>query len=204
MKKFSELSMPAQLGIFLGVAVVIVVGGEFGYLQNMVSANRELDAAVKKLQADNDTVRPIEQKFRQIKVENEQLEQQLANLKTVVPDEKETDSFIRMVEEAGTVSGVEIRRFTARPLAVKDFYSEMPFEMDVDGTYNSVMQFFDKMGKLPRIINISNLALGPVTASAKGVRRRYAYAPNETIVGSCVATTFFSRETTAAAPPAKR
>lgn len=196
--------MPAQLGIFLVVAVVIVVGGEFAYLQNMVTANRDLDAAVKKLQADNDTVRPIEQKFRQVKVENEQLEQQLANLKTVVPDEKEADTFIRMVEEAGMTSGVEIRRFTARPLAAKDFYSEMPFELDVDGTYNSVMQFFDRMGRLARIVNISNLALGPVTAGAKGVRHRYAYAPNETVVGSCVATTFFSREATAAAPPAKR
>ncbi len=201
MKKFSELSVGVQLVIFLAVAAAIVAVGEFVYpnLQAAISANSDLEAKVKKLQADNDAVRPNEKKLRDLLVENEQLERQLANLKTVVPDEREADSFIRMIKDSGNISGVEIRRFTARSLVAKDFVMEMPFELDVDGSYSSVMQFFDKLGKLQRIINITNLSLAPVSGAGK-VRRKYVYSPNETVVGNCVASTFFSRETPAAGP----
>ena len=202
MKKFSELSLFVQLGIFLGLAVVIVVAGEYFYLGDMIKANADQKTKLEGLEAENKKAREFKPLLNKIQVENEQLERQLANLRTAVPDEKEADAFIRMIKDAGGLSGVEIRRFTAKPVVAKELYVELPFEIDIDGSYYNVMQFFDKIGKLPRVVNIGNVMMGPTTASVKGVKKKYAYGPNETVIASCTATTFFGRETPAAAAPA--
>jgi type IV pilus assembly protein PilO len=193
MRQLAELPLLAQLGIFLTVAVLVVAGGEYFYLQDFATANAAIQEKVTKQKAENDTVRPYEAKAKALQVENKQLEAQLANTRNVVPDEKDADGFIKMIQESGAYSGVMIRRFTANAAVTKEYYIEMPFELDIDGTYNNVIQFFDRMSKLPRIVNISNVAIGPATGSVKGVKRKYRYAPNETIVASCTATTFFNR-----------
>ena len=74
-----------------------------------------------------------------------------------MPDEKEVDNFMRMVSGEARKSGVEIRRYTARPYASKEFYTEVPFEVEFDGPYYSMLGFFDRLGKLERIVNVSNL-----------------------------------------------
>jgi Tfp pilus assembly protein PilO len=90
---------------------------------------------------------------------------------------------------------VELRRYTARPTAAKEYYTEMPFDIELDGPYYSMLNFFDRVGKLERIVNMSGLILAntknPMGAKAK---HTYQYAPNESVVATCTATTFFSHD----------
>jgi hypothetical protein len=58
-----------------------------------------------------------------------------------------------------------------------------------------VLNFFDKVSKLERIINIGNLQMSNTKATGPAkVKSTYPYAPGETVVASCTATTFFSHE----------
>src|SRR5882757_10084771 len=135
--------------------------------------------------------------------ENAQLEQyrpKLADIeRKIVPDDKEIEQFIKLVDAEGVKAGIEIRRYTARPVTNRDFYSEMPFEMEIDGPYYSVLNFFDRLGKTERIVNVSDLLMAnmkkPGDAKAKG---QYQYAAGESVVATCIATTFFSHDL---APP---
>jgi len=66
-----------------------------------------------------------------------------------------------------------------------------------------------KVGKLERIINVSNLKVANVKKPGDaGVRHTYVYAPSESVVSTCVTTTFFSKDNftqpAAPAPPAKK
>jgi len=69
------------------------------------------------------------------------------------------------------------------------------------------LNFFDRVGKLERIVNVSGLLVAntkkPTDAKAK---HTYQYAPNESVVATCTATTFFSHDMAppAAAAPVKR
>lgn len=191
MKKFSELPFVARLGITVAAGAAIVLGGEYFYLNDMSTANDEVRTKVTNLKAENDKVRPIEKQFKDLKVQNEQLQQQLANLRSIVPDEKEADAFIRMVQEAGVQSGVNIRRFSARGSVAREFYIEMPFEISLYGNYYTVLQFYDRLSKLSRIINVNNLTMSPIGRGGGG---KFQYTPNETVVASCMLTSFFSRE----------
>jgi type IV pilus assembly protein PilO len=102
-------------------------------------------------------------------------------------------------------AGVELRRYTAKPTSSKDFYTELPFEMELDGPYYSMLNFFDHVGKLERIVNVSGLLVSntkkPADAKAK---HTYQYAPSESVVATCLATTYFSHDMEPPAPPANK
>ena len=114
---------------------------------------------------------------------------------------------MKMLNVEASKAGIEIRRYTAQPVAAKEFYSEAPFEVELDGPYYSMLGFFDRVAKLERIVNVSNLLVAstakPTDAKAK---HTYKYAPSESVVATCVASTFFSKdlEPAAAAPQAGR
>ncbi len=191
MKKWSEMSFGSQLVVMLLTAGIIVGGGEYAWLNTIRTSNQDMESKVKTLEAENEKVRPNEARLKQLKVENEQLEQQLANLRNIVPEEKEPDVFIRLVQEAAVQAGINVRRFSARAAVQKDFVTQAPFDLSLDGNYYTVLQFFDRLARLSRIINVDNLSMRPASAGSGG---RYTLSPNETVVATCTATTFFSRD----------
>jgi Tfp pilus assembly protein PilO len=74
----------------------------------------------------------------------------------------------------------EFLLFRPSPEVNREFYAEIPVEIRVKGTYNEVAIFFDKVGKLPRIVNISGVSM----EGAKEVLGRWE------ITTACTATTF--------------
>ena len=111
-----------------------------------------LDAKVRE-NAELEAYRP---KLAEIERQLASLKQQLEIERRIVPDEKEVDGFMKMLNVEASKAGIEIRRYTAQPVAAKEFYSEAPFEVELDGPYYSMLGFFDRVAKLERIVNVSN------------------------------------------------
>jgi|SRR5271165_7111596 len=207
-----------NLGELTGVklwGVLVLLGGILtGALYYTVfKSQRDQNAAVQtKLQAklrENAELEAYRPKLADIERQLTNLKQQLEIEKRIVPDDKSVDDFMRMVSAEARKSGIEIRRYTSRPFSSRDFYTEVPLEVELDGPYYSMLGFFDRVGKLERIVNVSNLLVAstakPSDAKAK---HSYQYAPNESVVATCVATTYFSHDlappTTAPGTPVKK
>ena len=166
-----------------------------------MDANEATTKQIVGVKAENDSLRPYENKIRELDAQIENLKQQLEIQKRIVPDEKEADNFIRLVQSTAASAGIEVRMYSAKPTSPKEFYVEAPFDLNIDGPYYSMLNFFDKLAKQERIITVSNLQLASTSKSSDAkVKRQYAYAPAETVVASCIATTYFSREAQASAP----
>src|SRR6202035_4263363 len=93
---------------------------------------------------------------------------QLDTLQTIVPDEKQVDLFILMIQNAAASSGVSIRKLTPKPVATQPYYFEMPFDIEADGPYFSVLDFFARVGRLSRIINVGDLKLSSMGKGGAG------------------------------------
>lgn len=202
MAKWSELPAKAKLGI--AVAVVALLTGAMYFLafKSMMEENEKTKNKLRTVQADNDSLRPYENKLAELDRQIESLKQQLEIQKRIVPEEKEADNFIRLMQSTASNSDVYIRRYTAARTSPKEFYVEVPFEMELDGPYYSVLSFFDKLSKVERIVNISALQMASVKSPGPArTKNRYDYAPNETVVATCMATTYFSKEPDAVPPP---
>jgi Tfp pilus assembly protein PilO len=118
-----------------------------------------------------------------------------------VPEEKELDEFMRLLEGAAAASGVQIRRLAANAVVPKDYHYELPFEIEVDGPYFSIEDFFSRLSRLSRIINVGDLTF---TSLADGKNSKFSLRPGTTVTGKCLVTTFFSKPGDAGTAPAAK
>jgi type IV pilus assembly protein PilO len=89
----------------------------------------------------------------------EQLDKQLKLALTRLPDEKEIPELLSSISNLGRDSGLDILVFRQLPETYQEFYAEVPVEMQVRGNYHQVAQFLDRVGKLDRIVNVSNIVV---------------------------------------------
>jgi type IV pilus assembly protein PilO len=195
MAKFNELPTKTQIGIIIVGALVLSAALYFTVYKSIVDQNQVTAQSLAAKRAENDQLRPYQNKLAELNLQIENYKQQLDIQKNIVPDEKEADQFMHMLQDVGSSAGIEIRRYTAKGINTREFYTEVPFEVELDGPYYSMLNFFDKVGKLERIINVSGLAMSTVSSPRDAkVKKTYQYAPGESVVATCTATTFFSHD----------
>jgi type IV pilus assembly protein PilO len=200
MGSFSELSGLKQWATLVLGAVLITVGLHFTLFKSQREANAQAEAALELKLHENAELESYAPKLKDMERQLANLKQQLEIERKIVPDEKEVDGFIRMLDLEAMKAGIEIRRYTAKPVSTREFYTELPFEVELDGPYYSVLDFFDRVGKLERIVNMSGLLIANTKRGSEAkAKHSYQYAPNESIIATCQATTFFSHDL---APPA--
>lgn len=200
---FRDMSVIMQGLVAAAIAVVLVLVGIYLPFSPVAQERDQVDKAVAERTQLNLEVQQLQvykQRYGELKQQMDALNKQLDTLKTIVPEEKETDDFIRLLQGAATASNVELRRLTAKAIVPKDSYFEMPFEVQADGPYFNILDFFGRLSRLSRIINVGDLQFqDPDTA--KGTK--YPMRPGTTVVGTFTATTYFTKpEDQAAAAPA--
>ncbi|HYH01185.1 MAG TPA: type 4a pilus biogenesis protein PilO [Terriglobales bacterium] len=201
MAKFTEMPRKAQLGIVAVLGLVASVALYFVVYKSMSDENRANEVKLQAKIAENNTLRPYEQKLPELNRTVDALKLQLENLQKIVPDEKEADQFMHAMQNEARRAGIEVRRYEAKPTTTREFYTEVPFDMELDGPYYAMLNFFDRVSKLERIINISNLQVGAVKGGDVKGKKTYHYGPRESVISTCMATTFFSHETNQPAKP---
>src|SRR5215470_12564636 len=201
MAKFGEMSLAARAGILFVAALMIGAAYYYIYFNPLYQANQQLTTKIKDKNAENDRLKLFEPKLIEVNRNMAILQQQLEIQKKIVPDDKDADQFIKLLHDTAATSGIEIRRYTSMPVTNKEFYSEVPFAIDIDGPYYSVLNFFQRVSELERIVNVSNMQMANTKNNgAAKVKGTYTWKPNETVLASCTATTFFSHEPDEAPP----
>ena len=187
---YTKLSLGGQLGVSFALAVL--VGGLFWYLY-WSDATVERDEKTAKLEALNKEIRALEvtaQKLGEFQREVALLEKKLETLKSILPPAKETPDLMRKVQALAAQSNLTINNFTPGATVNKEFYQEWPISMGLVGNFHNLALFFDKVSRLPRLVNVNNIkitAMGNQTAS-------------QTITVANTATTFVYIETPPGAP----
>ncbi len=204
MAKWSDMSWKGQAAVIIVVAICLSVVLYFvpGGYKSIADSNEEAAKTLASKRAEIAQLQPYQGKLAELNAAIDGLKQQLELQKRIVPEEKEVESFIKLLQAEASHSNIEIRRYEAKPVETKEYYAQAPFALDIDGPYYAVLDFFQRVSKMERIINISDLKMASVSKpSGAGVKHSYKYEPNESVVATCVATTFYSH---ASAPaPAK-
>jgi type IV pilus assembly protein PilO len=201
MMSFKQLPYMAQIGIVALVILLLAVGAYFFALAPLEKANQADALTLKSQQAEIAQLAPYREKLTELNAQTAALKVQMELQRKIVPEEKEVPALIIQVEHESVAAGVEVRRYTPKEASKKEYYVEVPFEIDVDGPYYAVVNFYDRLAKLQRIVNVSRLTMGSLKGGKTGVRKSYAWSPNETVAANCVLTTFYSNPKAATPPP---
>ena len=80
-------------------------------------------------------------------------------VKAQLPEEKEIPELLRQVSNLGRDSGLEVTLFRQKPENLHGVYADVPVEMSVRGGYHQIALFFDKVRRLDRIVNLSDVSV---------------------------------------------
>ncbi len=190
---FRDMSVIMQALVAAAVAVVLVLVGVYLPGSPIARERDEVDTAVQakaKLNQEVTQLQVYKQRYGELKQQMDALSKQLDTLKTIVPEEKETDEFIRLLQGAASASGVQLRRLTSQAIVPKEYHYEMPFEVQADGPYFNVLDFFGRLSRLSRIINVGDLTFDDPD---KPRGAKYVVRPGTTVSGIFTATTYFTK-----------
>ena len=100
-----------------------------------------------------------------------QLDGDLRKAVAQLPDTKEIPDLLSNISSLGRESGLEVIQFKQRPEQYQDFYAEVPVDILVRGSYHQVAAFFDKVSRMARIVNVTNVAIkSPPRAESETVQ----------------------------------
>lgn len=206
---FRELPAPFQAIAYLVLAGVIFVAGEYVPSLPLQQVRSDRDTSEKHLadiQKEVAALQVYERQRGQLAAEIEAMQKELDTLKTIVPDEKQVDEFIKALSDSARASNVSLRRLTAKPIQPKDYFYEVPFEIAVDGPYYQVVDFFTRLSRLSRIINIADLTFAAPNAQYVGAPAppQFPLRPGTTVYGIFTATTYFTGGAQGPAKPGQK
>lgn len=188
----TKLPWYAQVGAFVVLAVagcgIFIYYYEMPARAEMTSRQTQLLA----LRADVAKGLNTAKKLPEFRAQVTDLEGRLANLKAILPEEKDAADLLNRMQTVAAQSNMTIKGFKPSPTVTKQLHAEWPITLELEGTYHNLALFFDRVGKFTRIVNISGL----------DVRGKEKPEPGATITATCVATTFVLLEKPAA-PGAK-
>ena len=182
LKSLNNIPWYGQLGIFSVFGVIIVGLGWYFFISGLSEQIAVKQGQLDGLKVEIQRGQAVEQKHQEFVTQNKQLLSKLSTLKIILPEAKQTDQLLRQVQESAVASNLQIRKFQPLPVSQKDFFSEWPINLEVDGSYHALGAFFDKLSKFSRIVNVSDVKI--VESRRTG----------QTISTTCVATTFVYNE----------
>lgn len=174
--------LPTKQKAYVLIGMLAVIAGLYWYLvYNPKSVELAgLTADFEKLQAELSESRAIAADLPKFKEEVARLNDELKKALLELPDKKEIPTLLTNISNLGSESGLEFMRFKPLNEVPSGFYAKVPVEINVKGTFFEVANFFDKVGKLPRIVNITDVNIG--NAKEEGGRL--------ILTTSCLATTY--------------
>ena len=190
--KVETIKMPVRILILIGT--VVVLGGIFIWLVYMPK-NEEIKRTKKDIASLQQKLNRAKVRARNLKkfeAEFARVDAQFQEALRLLPNKKEIPRLLKNITKLGTDSKLEFRRFRPLKEKVRDFYIEIPVSIEVSGNYHDVAVFFDRVGRMDRIVNILNVSMKPI----KGL--------STTLVTKCDAVTYSFRGSSNASKPKKK
>ena len=92
----------------------------------------------------------------------------LSELETIIPQKKETSDILRNIQQMAFDQQLDLVRFAEDRETARDFYTEWPIPIVVNGTYHNLAQFFDRILNFPRIFNIDDFSIKALSDQRAG------------------------------------
>ncbi len=182
----SVLKLPKSKKILILIGMLGVVTAL--YFHSFFTPRQEelnvLKDDLNKLVKELNESKAITRDHQKFKDQVSKLDEELKKAITQLPNEKEIPEILRNITSLGKESNLEFTLFRPKAEEPQQFYAKVPIELTVLGSYHHTGSFFDKVSKLPRIINVVDFNI----TRAKEIKGK---GENEVLVRtSCLVNTY--------------
>ncbi len=157
LESFAKIPLQQKLG---GVAVLVVlvgVGTYFLSVADSMTKIEEHDATLEKQEAELLKLQQQAQHRTQFMREVERLKQRLREAEEQLPKQAEIPKVLRDIDYEAKQAGLRVDRFEPQGEQVQGDFAAVPLKMTVRGNYHEIAVFLDRLSKMPRIVNVTDL-----------------------------------------------
>jgi type IV pilus assembly protein PilO len=166
------LALPKSQKVAIGLIGLVAVGalGFFLLIQPkwderdaLWNRNETLRAKVVQARADEANLRPF-------RVQAAALRKRLEAAQERLPLEREVPRLYRQVSDLAVQSGLGLALFQPKAPEEKAILTELPIAVISESGYHQLGVFFDKVGRLPRIVNLGDFRMSGIERATGSVR----------------------------------
>jgi len=158
-EKLEQLPTLARIGVYAGVSLGVVL---IYYLSLHGGAQSRLSAAqnqLASLQGQIAEAKSVAANLDSFRKRGEELQEELRAALERLPNAAELPVLLTDISGLGKKSGLEFRAFNPKKETLKDFYAEVPIDIEFVGKFHEAGVFFDRLSRLSRIVNITKLEM---------------------------------------------
>ena len=180
----TKLPLAGQLGVSVPSApsssAASTSSGWSDAMKEETTKKAKREALQKEIRALEVTANKLQEFQREVQL----LEAKLETLKRILPPERETPDLMRRVQSLASQSFLTVRKFTPTTPVQKDFYQEVPINVELSGTYHNLGLFFDRVSRLSRLVNVRNLKVRAATRPTPATRSTPPARPDLRLQGA--------------------
>jgi len=166
-ERIARAPLGAKIAVVAGLAFAVTAIDYFAMgfpafgpsISEMDTRIRAAETEQKKLDQDYIEKQAIANNLNQFRREKEMLEQRLQEAIAELPNDKKLDELLQLFQDRAMKSGLDILTIEPQAQASEGFYARIPIPMTVQVNYHEIASFLDAVGRLRRIVNVSNLSL---------------------------------------------
>lgn len=149
--------LPFQI-ILVSIVFVGILVGAYYY-----DTSSQMEALAKEVSKEQDLKNVYEVKQRKaanldaLKAQMNEMKQSFGDMLRQLPDETEVAGLIVDISQTGLAAGLEFDLFQPQKEKQAEFYSELPVNIKVRGTYHQLGEFVSGIAALPRIVTTHNI-----------------------------------------------
>jgi type IV pilus assembly protein PilO len=165
-ERIAKAPLGLKVGVVAGALVLVTALSYFVFSLPYGPSISEVEVRIKRAEAEQVRLerdftekQAIANDLNRFRKEKELLEQRLGEALAELPEEKNIDELLGLFQDRAQKAGLEISTITPDAEKSEGFYARIPIPMTVTGNYHEIATFFDSLGRLRRIVNVSDISL---------------------------------------------
>lgn len=169
LEQFSKVPLQQKLGALV-LFVLAVAGITYLYwISDKLDVMETNAQTIESQQAELVKLQQQAQHRTQFMREVERLRQRLREAEEQLPKQAEVEKLLRDVAYEAQQSGLQLNRFELQSEQSQGDFSAVPVKMKVRGSYHEIAVFLDRLSKMPRIVNVTDLKMAKPSIENKKI-----------------------------------
>ena len=153
--------IPKAIRLAVVCTLLAGIAGAYWYTSYQPAQARRAELIVQSqgLQRTLNNARSVANNLPAFEAEVAGLERDLDLALKQLPNRKQFEDLLQDISTAGKKVGVSIKTIDRNDEVEREFYAEVPFNLELEGTYHDLARFFEMVATLPRIVNVGALEI---------------------------------------------
>jgi len=180
---FSRMAWYYQMGVLLALSGLLIWGTDLMLYDTTRKETKSINEKVEGLKAKNAQGSIIRQNLEATQQTLIEKREEIDRLRDLLPDQVEISRVYDNIKDFLREQRLELKRFVHMKAASADFYTAQPIQIEVTGSYDSLGQFFSRLGFYSRIVSVTDVEVKQAEDGGQEVGR--------SINGSFVVTAYY-------------